>query len=260
MTLQFEVESLDNVSEEHKGLYKEHGNKFRLAVEGVEAPEDVQGLKSALQQEREAVREATQLAGQYKRTGLTPEEIAEIKAQRDADEQKKLEEKGNFEAILKQHQEQWEAERSELTGQVTQANDAVIRHVVRGSIVAALAQAGATDEGLKLLPDKFADRIEADLSGDMPKLKILAEDGKTPKAGKGEGGLATLDEFVADIAKEFPNSFKSEAKGGGGRPPNAGGGGTHAGKKFNEMNGAELSSLRKENPQEYERLKSEFYG
>lgn len=48
----------------------------------------------------------------------------------------------------------------------------------------------------------------------------------------------------------------SGASGGGA----TGSKGTGVTKKFNEMTGAELSALNKENPTEYERLRSEFYG
>ena len=46
MSLPFIVDSLDDVKEEHRGLYVEEDGKFRLDLDGYEDPK---GLKSALQ-------------------------------------------------------------------------------------------------------------------------------------------------------------------------------------------------------------------
>lgn len=55
MSLPFIVDSLDAIKEEHRALYVEENGKFRLDLEGYEDPK---GLKSALQSERDAAKNA----------------------------------------------------------------------------------------------------------------------------------------------------------------------------------------------------------
>lgn len=55
MSLPFIVDSLDAIKEEHRALYVEENGKFRLDLDGYEDPK---GLKSALQSERDAAKDA----------------------------------------------------------------------------------------------------------------------------------------------------------------------------------------------------------
>ena len=48
--LKFEVDTLDGLDDGVKALYQQHGNKFRLAVEGIDPADE---LKEALRKERE---------------------------------------------------------------------------------------------------------------------------------------------------------------------------------------------------------------
>lgn len=54
MALKFIIDTLEEIDERLRGEYEEKDGKFHLKVDGLPAPEDVSGLKSALQKEREA--------------------------------------------------------------------------------------------------------------------------------------------------------------------------------------------------------------
>lgn len=54
MALKFVVDTLEGIDEGLHGEYEERDGKFHLKVDGLPAHEDVGGLKSALQKEREA--------------------------------------------------------------------------------------------------------------------------------------------------------------------------------------------------------------
>lgn len=62
MALQFKVEKLEDVEESIRGLYVEKDGAFVLDAEGLPEVEDVSGLKSALEKERKAARDADKRA------------------------------------------------------------------------------------------------------------------------------------------------------------------------------------------------------
>ena len=71
MALKLTLDSLDGVDEAIKSLYVEQDGKFKLAVDGLE---DTSGLKSALEKERKARRDAEQRA----KLALSDEELEEV--------------------------------------------------------------------------------------------------------------------------------------------------------------------------------------
>ena len=75
MALKLTLDSLDGVDEGIKSLYVEQDGKFKLAVDGLE---DTSGLKSALEKERKARRDAEQRA----KASLSDEEMQEIETLR----------------------------------------------------------------------------------------------------------------------------------------------------------------------------------
>ena len=82
MALQFTVDKLESIPETQRGLYKQDGDKFRLDLDGYEDPTS---LKSALDKERRAARDASRDVSAWKALGKTPEEIqALVEAQAEA--------------------------------------------------------------------------------------------------------------------------------------------------------------------------------
>ncbi|RSE51003.1 hypothetical protein EGT75_18995, partial [Acinetobacter baumannii] len=99
MSLPFIVDSLDAIKEEHRALYVEENGKFRLDLEGYEDPK---GLKSALQSERDAAKNAKlelqKLQKQFE--GIDPEIVKKVFAQIDQDEEAKLIAEGKVNEVI----------------------------------------------------------------------------------------------------------------------------------------------------------------
>ena len=215
MTIEYGVSTLDGVDDAVKEFYTEVDGKYRLNVGGMPRPEDTSGLKSALQKERERGK----LAEKYESLGLSPDEIKSLVDEKKAAEQKKLEDEGDFKAVLAQHQKNWDEERTKLTGERDGAVTGLQRYVGESALTTALARAGATEEGLALLPTQFLSRVKVGLGGDSPSINLVQADGETPMAGTSEDGRATMDDLVQEAVKKYPSLFKSDMKGGGGKSP-----------------------------------------
>ena len=218
MALKFSVESLDDVSEAHRDLYSEKDGKFVLSVDGLE---DNSGLKKALETERETRKKYEKSIKAWERTGKTPDEIAELLAAAEDAEKAKHEKEGNFDALLKQHQTKCDKERTDLAAELEAAKASERGAIVNTSLMAALTKAGATEEGIDLLPDRLANRIKFDRDGDKRVINIVAADGVTPLAGSSKDGTATFDDLVKEAVDKYPSLFKGSGAGGSGKLPNS---------------------------------------
>ena len=244
MTLKYQLDSLDGIeSDDIKGLYTEKDGKFVLNVEGAVGDDEVTGLKTALVKERENV-------SAYKKLG-TPDEIQ----QRIADAEAKAKESGKGKKADEDHErivEEMKAKHAEELSARDQQITAMRRETTIGAIKSELAKVGVVPEGLDLLGDYAMQRIQFNDDGTP---KVLAKDGSGPMIGNGANGGATLGDLAKELAGSIPHLVKDDGKGGGGKQPGSNDG-TSA-KKFSEMSSAELVALKRENPQEYDRLKSE---
>ena len=81
--LKYQIENLDGVDASLHSFYEQTDGGYRLKVDGVE---DTNGLKTALQKERDNVK-------------LTQKELAELKKLREEDEQKLMQEQGKFKEL-----------------------------------------------------------------------------------------------------------------------------------------------------------------
>ncbi|MDC5130721.1 hypothetical protein NRA09_17570, partial [Acinetobacter baumannii] len=113
MSLPFIVDSLDAIKEEHRALYVEENGKFRLDLEGYEDPK---GLKSALQSERDAAKNAKlelqKLQKQFE--GIDPEIVKKVFAQIDQDEEAKLIAEGKVNEVIQKRTEKMREEHEKL--------------------------------------------------------------------------------------------------------------------------------------------------
>ncbi|MFL4375769.1 hypothetical protein RJ730_16825, partial [Acinetobacter baumannii] len=113
MSLPFIVDSLDDVKEEYRGLYVEEDGKFRLDLDGYEDPK---GLKSALQSERDAAKNAKlelqKLQKQFE--GIDPEIVKKVFAQIDQDEEAKLIAEGKVNEVIQKRTEKMREEHEKL--------------------------------------------------------------------------------------------------------------------------------------------------
>lgn len=182
--LKFQVESLDGVDASLHGFYEQTDGGYRLKVDGVE---DVGGLKTALQKERENVK-------------LTQKELAELKRLREEDEQKLMQEQGKYKELSEAEKaRRLEAEQKFMTleREIGQKSAALM--------VREMAQSLTADPIEQDIIAKFAlDEIE--IEGREAKFKKPLEDLKTE-----------LSKFVRSKAEGSNDGGNN--KGGGKEPP-----------------------------------------
>lgn len=229
MPLNLVVDSLDDIPEAARGAYvKQDDGKFKLDFE----VEDTTKIKSALQKERENNKAMKDAVKAWEALGMSREEIDEVLRKNAAEAENALKKKGDFDGILKQHQEKWGKERATLENELNVAKASERSAIVGERVLGALAKANATQEGTDLLPERLAARIKFETVDGKRVLKILSDDGATPMAGTGADGTATIDDLVKEAMTKYPSLFKGSGAGGGGKPPGEkGGGGSGVGKK-----------------------------
>lgn len=99
----------------------------------------------------------------------------------------------------------------------------------------------------------LAEKIRARLSFDGEGFKVLDESGALT--------VSPVESLVASVKDRYAFLVDASGSTGGGASGASNGGAVKVGnKKFNEYTGAELSEIRRSDPQRYAQLKSEFYG
>lgn len=234
--LPYTTDSLDGIDEAHHGLYEEKDGKFVLSIDGLPEPDDNSGLKTALERERESRKKFEKQIRAWEKVGKTPDEIAELLEQAEERARKKAEEEGDFDKLLSQHRTKWEKEKDDLEAELEAARASERSAIIGNSLMAALTKAGATEEGIDLLPDRLANRISFERDGSERVIKIMAADGVTPMAGSSKDGTATFDDLVKEAVEKYPSLFKGSGAGGSGKLPDSGAGGTGKIKKRSDLN------------------------
>lgn len=222
MALKLSVEKIDDVEENLRSLYVEKDGKFTLNVDGVE---DTTSLKGALEKERKRANDAEKQRKSWERIGKSPEEIQALLDAQEEAERRKAEEAGDHAKILKQHQDKWSKEKTDLENELNAARASERGAIIGNSVMGALTKESATEEGLDLLPDRLANRIKFETRDGKRVLKIMQADGESPMAGSGAEGSATIDDLVKEAKQKWPSLFKGSGQSGGGTPPGSGGGG-----------------------------------
>lgn len=207
MPLNLKIENLENVAAELHSLYVEKDGAFHLDVADLDAHFDTRaaGLKSALQKEREA-------NGMLKKhIGMKPEELhaalTNVTADRVAD-------------LVKQYEQKHAVEIAALRNENKTIRDhehSVIRQTV---LDAALVQARATDDGMRLIPELFGNRFRVDGHEGTRSIVVLEEDGVTPMQIQNEDGskrAAKFGDLLSEAMVRFPSQF--EGIGGGSGAP-----------------------------------------
>jgi hypothetical protein len=228
MALQVTVETLDNVPEALRSEYVEKDGKFHLNVEGLDTADS---LRAALKKERDFRYAFEGKVKAWEKLGKTPEEISELLETLQHEETEKLKKKGDIESLLKQHQDKWSKREQELLGQIDMLSSSERTAIVDERLHGALFKNGATEEGIELLPARLSGRIDVQTVDGKRVLKIMQADGKTPMAGSGADGMATLDDLVKEVSSKYPSLFKGSDVGGGGKRPDGNSGGSGVTKK-----------------------------
>jgi hypothetical protein len=212
MPLKAQVESLDEVPVEARDFYVESGGKYRIAVEGVEFPEDVAGLKSALEKERESRKAAE------KRLAQMPGDFDPARWKEMTETQRKAEEeaaiaRGEFAKLREQIQTKHEAalrEREEQAGKIASQLDRYIRDE---AILRAAAEENAYPNLLPKVVQEF--------------VRVVDEDGERRAVVVDERGQRRLNDRGQDMSirdlvawmktqEEYWPLFRGQGVAGGG--------------------------------------------
>ena len=245
--MKIDLEDVSGLPEALQSLVSETDGKKELDLSQVAPASELEKFKSkALTAEQEAI-ERRQALKDWKALGESPEAVKE------AMESAKKGGKGNEDheklvADLRKDYEAKLADKDKLISSTWQRQ-------ASADLKAELAKAGVVPEGLDLLAGYAQSRIQFNEDGTP---KVLAPDGTQPMIGSGANGGATLADLAKEMAGSIPHLVADKGAGGGGKPPGSNGG--TPGKKFSEMSSQELVNLRRDNPQEYDRLKAESQG
>lgn len=249
MSLPFIVDSLDAIKEEHRALYVEENGKFRLDLEGYEDPK---GLKSALQSERDAAKNAKRELQDFQKQfeGIDPEIVKKVFAQLDQDEDARLIADGKVNEVIQKRTEKMRQEHERLISTEKQRADKAEAYankfkqsVVQGQIVQAAVELGALNEATADIAflaqsqfslDENGKAVAIDANGEV----IIGKDGTNPLSPK---------EWVEGL-REKKAYFWPKANGSG-----APGSGT-PNKKWSDYTEAERATLARENPNAFQQL------
>jgi len=223
MSLKFEIDTLEGLSEAIQALYEKRGDKYRLKVEGIDPADE---LKEALRKEREERKAAKERADALEQ------------AQREADEER-AKQAGQFKDLFEREQK----EKRDLSEKLATFMADMQRKEV------ALA---ATQIAGELTKDKGRAAL---LVQQAEQFARHSDDGVHFEIG---GVKVERDKLVSHLKEQYPFLVDASGTTGGGAPVGGHNGG--AVKKFNEYTGAELAAIRKADPAQYDRLKSAYYG
>jgi len=232
MPLQATLDSLEELPEELHEEYEEKDGKFHLKLLKGFVPadkvEDVSGLKSALQKEREnasnASKKARALEEQF--AGFDAEEYQRLKELEASEEEKKAEKKGEWDKLKLQMTEQHNTELAKQKAREAALLTALERKTIDADAVSALNEM----EGnvTLLLPHVKAHVRMVEEDGAF--VARVVDDAGNPRVN-GEGNFLTVRELVSEMRDQetYATAFKAGVKSGGGTPP--GGAGGDKGKK-----------------------------
>jgi len=227
--MEIELTDLSGLPEGLKPLVQDN----KLDLSKLMPAEDLTGLKTALQKERENV-------AAYGKLGK-PDEIAKrIEA---LEKQAQGTGKGAEEAQAKL--DAMKAEYEDKLGESDKRFRSLAERVALSDLKAELAKVGVVPEGLDLMAAYARQRIQF---GDDGTAKVLTADGK-PMIGSGADHGATLGDLAKELASSIPHLVADKGAGGSGKQPGSNGG-KPAGKS---VRASELKSMT---PQE----KAKFFA
>src|SRR5690554_4932413 len=137
MPLPLTVDSIDDVPEAIRDQYKEVDGVFRLDLEGYEDPAN---LKSALQKEREAAKNAAKQVKAWESIGKTPEEIQELLEAQQKKQEEDLNKAGEWDKLKAQMNDQFAKEKEKLQSALTAKERAIEKHLIDAQATAAIAE------------------------------------------------------------------------------------------------------------------------
>lgn len=219
------LDTLDAIPAKLRPLYKKD------EATGTFVYDDLTGLKNALEHEK---REKGTLKGQlsqlaaFKDLGITAEEAAALRDQRNQQEEQRLKDAGDFDSLKKQMEENHNQTLAQKDQVIERYRKAIEKMMVSDNARAVLASDDIKGNPTLLLP-VIRDRVEvAENDGDF-KLVVKRQDG-TPMLNE-TNEPATLKDLFMELRKapEYADAFKGVNQSGGGAPNNQQGGGAPLG-------------------------------
>lgn len=206
--MEIELSDVSGLPETLKSVVQSEGDKHKLDLSKLMPAEDLTGLKSALQKERESV-------GAYSKLGK-PDEIAAKIA--DLEEKAKGTGKGaeDAQAKLDALKQDYEGKLSERDTRITK----MMQRNASSELKAELAKAGFIPEAIDDIAATAMTRLQFNDDGTP---KVLTSDGK-PMIGSGADHGATLADLAKELAGAKPYAVRDAGKGGGGKQPGSNGG------------------------------------
>lgn len=230
------VDSIDAVPETLRDQYKEVDGKFRLDLDGYEDPSN---LKSALQKEREAAKQAAKQVKAWESLGKSPEEIQELLQAQQQAEEDKLNKAGEWDKLKAQMNEQFSKEKQQLLDSLTAKERAIEKHLVDAQATAAIAE-------LKGVPALLLPHVKASVrvveEGGEYSVRVVDPSGNPRVNAQGE--YLSIKDLVSEMRQSdiFGRAFEATGTTGSGTPSNKGGGSDKA-KKAAEMTSAEKAKF-----------------
>jgi len=235
MSLKPFVESLEGVTEELRGEYVEAEGGYQLKIlagyVAKDAVEDVSGLKSALQKEREAARTAARRARELEDQfgGFDPEELNTLRTEKaKADEDRKVK-AGEWELLKKQMNEKQAAELESRDAKISKLKKAYDDQLIESEVVTAISAAKGNAMLLKPHVSKNVKVVQDENTGAF-NVQVV-DDAGNPRVD-GNGKFLKVSDYVNEMRENdiFAGAFIGTQSSGGATPP-GGGKGEGGGKK-----------------------------
>lgn len=206
--MKIELTDASGLPEGLQSVVETADDKTFLDLSKVMVAEDLTGLKSALQKERENV-------AAYAKLGKPDDIQAKIA---DLEEKAKGTGKGaeDAQAKLDALKADYDAKLSDRDTRITK----LMQNTASASLKAELAKAGFIPEAIDDIAATAMSRLQFNDDGTP---KVLTADGK-PMIGSGSDHGATLADLAKELAEAKPYAVRDGGKGGGGKPPNNQGG------------------------------------
>lgn len=202
-------EAKDAAPEFLRPLLVEQDGKF---VFQAELPHEVQGLKTALDKEREEKQKLAKLAKQFE--GIDAAKARELLSAKAQAEEEKAKAQGDWENWKAQMQSQFDQEKHTLTEQISTLERDLAEQMITATATAVIAEA-------KGIPALLLPHLSARVVVENGKREVRIYDvAGNVRYGK-EGRPMTIAERVEEMKSDpiFGRAFEASGNGGSGAPP-----------------------------------------
>ena len=205
------IDDVSGLPEALKTLVADEDGAKTLDLSRVAPADEVDRFKAkAVKAEDEAIERRKALKA-WQELGETPDAVRDaMKAQGGKVTQEQ-------EQIIAKMKADHEAALSDVTGKL----QSTYKRQVMSDLKAELAKNGVVPEGLDLLANYAASRIQFNDDGTP---KVLSADGSGPMIGSGANGGATLVDLAKEMAGSIPHLVADKGAGGSGKQPGTSGG------------------------------------